>query len=171
MPFFPIWVHCLLPFKGRLPPSSLSHLCLQPRGHWYRPETQRCCSQHIKVSTWASLAEEQNRLVWDQQSLDSRALKSKLRIFLPVSLWCMKQSLTPKVDPGLDLSPTGVWLLSSVRWLQLCLSKPPQGLGNEGAKGAFDLEQLVTAHLQQALQVVLIIKPPKRVYRDEQRWN
>lgn len=127
MPFFPIWVHCLLPFKGRLPPSSLLHLCLQPGGHWYQTETQRCRSQHIKVSTWASLADEQNRLVWDQQSLESSALKSKLRIFLPLSLWCRKQNLTPKVDPGLDLSPTGVWLLSSVRWLQLCLSEPPPG--------------------------------------------
>lgn len=44
---------------------------------------------------------------------------------------------------------------TSQQWevAQPCLSHL-QGLWNEGAKGMFDLEQLVTAHLQQAGQGV-----------------
>lgn len=87
------WLHLLHPTCARS--LEVTNGSLRPRD-----AAARACKLQLRR------AEEHNRLVWDGQSLDSSAQKSKLRVFLPASLRCRSQ--TPKVDPGLDLNSTGV---------------------------------------------------------------
>lgn len=78
------WLHLLHPTCARS--LEVTNASLRPRD-----AAARACKLQLRP------AEERNRLVWDGQSLDSSAQKSKLRVFLPASLQCRNQ--TPKVDP------------------------------------------------------------------------
>lgn len=161
---FPIWVQSLVLQEEAgsifsIPPVPTAWRSPIPTWDLY------CCSQHVKVATRdSSGGTEQSEIGkawipvhWNPSSgffsLGVCGAGSRVRL----QRWTR--------TPGLDLNSRGVWLLSSERSLQLCLSEPPPGPMEWRSQGS--IEQLVTAHLQQALQVMLIINSPKRVYRDE----
>lgn len=139
--------------RDKCPFPTMSALSCVPWGHRYQPETHCCCSQQVKLAAQDSPAEEQNRLGWDQQSLDSSALKCKPWIFLTARLESDSKG-EPRARAQLRRGDFSAVRGCSNAWR------------DEGAQAAFDLEQSATAPLQRALQVVLVINPPKGRYRD-----